>query len=566
MKKSLLPFTWCATLFLVAAWPLFLAPSAYAQFNTNDDFKISWALEARDYPELFARGLAYDPPAFGASRVMAGMDFDGDGLKEILFDTDETLSPAGPDPGVLDVFLFEATGDDTYEYVWHYSHPDPSNSLPPLQYGDIDQDGLWEIYMGIPTLPDEANDLLIFEQNEDGTFPETPTTTYSYERDGSLDFRPSGFKLDDVDGDGDIELLTLSRTSDARELVIASLAGALDEFAAFNIEFAVGDTLLGGGTLFDVDVADFDNDGLKEVWVNTWDNWSMTIFEATAPDTYELQVDLNEFNEVNDPGSHNAHNLLFVDVDDDGLLEAYFPMTDAVLYFLENTDDVSTLTGADFLHVGTVFQTAREMPDTRGGAMGDIDNDGRLDIVTSNGRDETISRIEFNGGNPADSTNYTWEVILESIGEPTEYYYPLRIADDLDGDGLNEIVIANRYADEDGQPLILVLEWNGLSTAVDDVADVPTDYALNQNYPNPFNPSTTIEYLLPTAQQVSVKVYNLMGQEVRTLVDGQMMPEGRHQTVWDGRNSEGATVASGTYLYTLEYGDVRLTKSMVLIK
>jgi hypothetical protein len=331
--------------------------AAQAQYTVADDFKVSWSLDPRDEPTLFARGLGYTNPAFGARSVLAGMDMDNDGNKEILFTTDETLAPAGPDPGVLDVFLFENNGNDSYEYVWHYSHPEGSNSLPPVAYGDIDSDGNWEIYFGIPTINDNQ-DIFIFEA-EGGVFPATPTVSVIVRDDAGLDFRPSGFQLVDVDADGNTELIVQSRTSGARELVVMELATpSLDAFATFDIEFEAGNDVLAGGGTYDVMVVDFDGDGANEIWYNTWNNWSMSIFEVTGPDTYALQADLDGVIPVDDPGSFNSHDMFFDDFDGDGSMEGYFPMTDGVLYYIDSIADISTFTVADIQHVGTYDVTA----------------------------------------------------------------------------------------------------------------------------------------------------------------------------------------------------------------
>ena len=85
------------------------------------------------------------------------------------------------------------------------------------------------------------------------------------------------------------------------------------------------------------------------------------------------------------------------------------------------------------------------------------------------------------------------------------------------------------------------------------------------NYPNPFNPSTTFRYGLSEPGQVSLKVYNMLGQLVRTIVDEQQV-EGYHEAVWDGRNEIGATVASGIYIYRMAAGNIVETRRMLLVK
>ncbi|MFH2048950.1 MAG: FlgD immunoglobulin-like domain containing protein [bacterium] len=94
---------------------------------------------------------------------------------------------------------------------------------------------------------------------------------------------------------------------------------------------------------------------------------------------------------------------------------------------------------------------------------------------------------------------------------------------------------------------------------------IPSEFSLSQNYPNPFNMSTTIEYGLPEQCQISITVYNILGQEVSTLVDG-IRPAGLHQVQWDGTNSHGNTVATGVYIYRIETSTYIKTKKMLLVK
>jgi len=93
----------------------------------------------------------------------------------------------------------------------------------------------------------------------------------------------------------------------------------------------------------------------------------------------------------------------------------------------------------------------------------------------------------------------------------------------------------------------------------------PETFGLSQNYPNPFNPSTEISFALPTAGHVQLKVFNVLGQEVQTLVDGQM-GAGTHVVTWNGKDAGGSQAASGVYFYRLDTGDVRETRKMMLIK
>lgn len=95
--------------------------------------------------------------------------------------------------------------------------------------------------------------------------------------------------------------------------------------------------------------------------------------------------------------------------------------------------------------------------------------------------------------------------------------------------------------------------------------NLPKEYALEQNYPNPFNPSTNISFALPKAGKVEVTVFNVLGQNVNTLVSEEL-PAGVHTIVWDGRNSQGVSVSSGIYFYRITAGNFSQTKKMMMLK
>lgn len=95
--------------------------------------------------------------------------------------------------------------------------------------------------------------------------------------------------------------------------------------------------------------------------------------------------------------------------------------------------------------------------------------------------------------------------------------------------------------------------------------DLPESFLLQQNYPNPFNPVTTIQYALPDAENVVIKIYNLMGEEIRTLVDD-FKPAGIYRITWNGKDSNGQEVASGIYFYKAICGDKTQLRRMVKMK
>lgn len=86
------------------------------------------------------------------------------------------------------------------------------------------------------------------------------------------------------------------------------------------------------------------------------------------------------------------------------------------------------------------------------------------------------------------------------------------------------------------------------------------NYKLEQNYPNPFNPSTTIRYNILESGKVTLKIYDLLGREIKTLVNEDQI-NGKYQVLWNGENNFGSNVSSGVYFYQLKAGDFIQTKN-----
>ncbi|KPL14430.1 MAG: hypothetical protein AMS26_10845 [Bacteroides sp. SM23_62] len=117
--------------------------------------------------------------------------------------------------------------------------------------------------------------------------------------------------------------------------------------------------------------------------------------------------------------------------------------------------------------------------------------------------------------------------------------------------------------------------WNGFGDIVDlgaiitsvvgDMRNLPTAYNLSPNYPNPFNPGTTIKFQLPKPGYVTLKIYNMLGQLVRTLV-AEQKEAGYFQIAWDGRDNHGIFVANGIYLFRLKAGNYEKTRKMIMLK
>jgi hypothetical protein len=115
---------------------------------------------------------------------------------------------------------------------------------------------------------------------------------------------------------------------------------------------------------------------------------------------------------------------------------------------------------------------------------------------------------------------------------------------------------------------IILLEYTGATGLVDQHYNIvtPEDYKLENNYPNPFNPTTTIKFALPLQKKISLKIYDMLGKEVATLINNEVYEKGNFEVSWDGTNNNGAKVASGNYIASLIYGNFSKSIKMTLLK
>jgi len=195
-----------------------------------------------------------------------------------------------------------------------------------------------------------------------------------------------------------------------------------------------------------------------------------------------------------------------------------------------------------------------------------VEADGNFTVyeITSNFGDAYAFQFELNGiaeVKPVDA-NSGWyyqvnqssdRVLVAAAGAtPDRERLPVRI---VVNNNETDITIENVVINETRLPGSLALKGTTL----------PMQFELSNNYPNPFNPVTHISFSLPTKSEVTLSVFNILGQQVKTLASG-AFEAGRHEIVWDGTNEAGEHVTSGIYLYRLEAGNFLETKKMVLLK
>ena len=163
-----------------------------------------------------------------------------------------------------------------------------------------------------------------------------------------------------------------------------------------------------------------------------------------------------------------------------------------------------------------------------------------------------------------------WEHSDDPTDEPDEY---LIEATDTDpwkrGVWTVMTILGDPIGDGNGDEIYLdnvVLKQLGAS-AIDEEPSInaPAVFALKNNYPNPFNPTTTIEYSLDKADDVTINIYSVTGQLVRTLTN-ESMSAGTHRVTFNGLDNNGNSLSSGIYFYTLQNSVQSITKKMILMK
>lgn len=152
------------------------------------------------------------------------------------------------------------------------------------------------------------------------------------------------------------------------------------------------------------------------------------------------------------------------------------------------------------------------------------------------------------GSTTSETGAYSWRV-PDSLLSGTDYKIRITSSED------------NTLFDESDNVFTVEESW---SHAPED-GSILTGFQLGQNFPNPFNPETTIRYQLPKSGNVTIRIYELLGQEVRTLVSGRKAA-GIHQIVWDGKDNNAKEVSSGIYIYCLEAGGRLKSKKMLFLK
>ena len=383
----------------------------------------------------------------------------------------------------------------------------------------------------------------------------------------------------DINGDGRLDIVAINRISN--NISILRNIGRTDSITASS--FAPKVDIAAGDLVSAVSFGDIDSDGkIDFAAANSGTNTVSVFRNVSTPDSIRILP------KVDFVVGNNPYYAVLQDINNDGKPDITAAnLNSNSLSILRNKSTTGIINASSFaakvdiltsgnplgitindmdgdgkqdliagIHIGnimSVFRNTFTTPDTIAASsfdskvdflaginpwlvvMGELNGDGKADIVASNWNGSNISVFENAGTSGA--------ILLRPKIDFTTGNGARGIAiGDLDGDSLADIAVTNWVSNT----LSIYKNINtGPSNVAEDESTIPDTYMLNQNYPNPFNPSTTIRYGLRERSKVKLEIYNLLGQKITTLVD----------TVQDARYYDAvwrANVASGIYFYRIQ--------------
>lgn len=317
------------------------------------------------------------------------------------------------------------------------------------------------------------------------------------------------------------------------------------------------------------------------------------------------------------------------DIDKDGNDEVFFAWFDDLAgagggeemgnLWIINYSNGDNVLKADSTHAKRIMtaisrSTSGERISSFNGVVTDFDGNGKNEVIVSSSYPSNVVAAEYQGGDvmspdsyirkvyyAGDTTIYSAVTYSDSAGVKTTttslgegFVSKMAGPADIDGDGKLELILpyqslvdstkytwqhynadSAKFLTDSSKMVTNPKKWTIRSLERDVAGSVhsneltlitPDNYILNQNFPNPFNPSTQINFVLPLNKKVSLKVYDMLGKEVRTLINGEEYAKGSHNVTWNGRDNFGRQVASGAYIAKMVSGNIEKNIKMMLVK
>jgi len=496
-------------------------------------------------------------------------DYDNDG------DLDLYVTNIGPN------FLYANNGNATFTRITQGDIVTDNLASTAAAWGDFDRDGDLDLF--VANAQDQGN--LLYVNNGNGSFAKAdPSSSVVSERSHA-----TGCNWVDYDGDGDPDLF-VTNTDRQRNFLYRNLGNGA--FVKVTVGALVADDYSSRGASW----GDYDNDGDLDVFVADSSSQSGNLYTNNGNGTFSKpgRGDLTK--------NLSSYVSSWGDLDNDSDVDVAGPGNEMFLNSISGSRVFWRLAGVNV------------SIDTSGRSLSwvDYDLDGQLDVyIARHAAQNKLYRNE--GGNNnwlkvrcrgtvSNRSGIGAKVLAKVVinGSAQGGVWQLVEISAQTGHGGHGNLEAHFGLAEASTVDSLVVKWpsgrvdvrapvavnqtltiiESGGTAVDENTNAaPATFILGQNYPNPFlsgaqsrfagNPETTIEYAIPPQAtgkaEVTLRIYNLQGQLVRTLVE-QRQPAGRHVITWDGRDEQNRLAASGVFLYQLQVGNLVQTRKLALVR
>jgi hypothetical protein len=521
----------CVALFILRTSPVF------AQDNGND-FNLIWD----DPDEIIAATLGYFQYGTETYQTLQVVnDYDGNGFKEVV----------GWDGIEEHYFVIEADGDDSFGLKRTFS-------FFPF-FIDLNDDGIDEaINLDLESDPDSVVIQIVSY--------DAALDSFVIDRDLGKFVKPGDeflleFYIDkgNFDDDANSEFVIFSYDRWVNPyggvtlyLVVFELTGNDLATAGIKIEHLETISTPRFKALATITAADLDNDGKREMVLVSIERKRIFIYESQGEDQYEFVFETGRYGR---DALHTFKSHTYIgDLDGDGLEDLWYSGSHGTVYVIPgrgNYDSTFTYENSAKIY---------EIPgatEIQGGAVGDADGDGKPNIYWWDLSTEAIYQMEYQGGDLRDPSNYLFSMIYQADRTDNELtrFEGINIGGvktgtlDLDNDGKREFVIGSSNPPEQGVwPRLYIFESVNVTTGVSDdrpSAQRPVDYVLLGGFPNPARSQTMLQYELLRPSAVTLNVYNLRGQLIRTLDKG-VRAAGTYRVRFDTRD-----LPSGIYFARL---------------
>ncbi|HCY78019.1 MAG TPA: hypothetical protein DHV28_19100 [Ignavibacteriales bacterium] len=539
-------------------------------------FVVISLLSIQIFAQTFTRTAEIKDPSsleFGFGNILAGVDFDQDGMPEI-YAVNANIDDR-PYELTARIYKFEWNPNTaTWDSVWGAIGDVPQqNTYPALTWGDIDRDGKPEIYWGPsnfldPTINPNPYRVLVYEYPGDGSdnmgiddgfggFEANAKTKIITQDNFSV--APINFVIADPDNDGQDELIFSNQSAGANNFHVGILSvddipdnGGGTETWTLEYSGLNEPNLTGTGNKWDFCVVGpiiglFNSNGkvsLLEFYNGNWVSYPTQSGVAGENSSFKgsVVVDFQDGSGGVYVGSWYSSKVYFIDKP-------------------ENADTLVSYEVADFSPYAVRLQ---------GAGIGDLDNDGNPDLVFGsrydilNSAKVPVFRLEYLGGDKTNPASYQKSVIDSAYWDNNGDMGVICVAN-VDGDPEDEVLYTSQYPRGNpnlgGMPIIVIdLAFTPVSVEKEN-DKVPSEFYLDQNFPNPFNPTTEIKFGITEGANIDLRIYDALGREVAVLISNEFMSGGSYNVKFDATK-----MASGTYVYRLTAGTNTVSRKMQLLK